>query len=960
MRRLLFLIALGIFGCSGPGYTSQTTPTDESVSEPLDLQPIPAALEQVVTQTLPVDPAIHMGTLANGLSFMIRRNVRPENRAELRLVLNAGSILEDDDQLGLAHFVEHMAFNGTRNFEKQALIEYLESIGMRFGPDINAYTSFDETVYMLQLPTDSAHVIETGFQILRDWAGEISFDPEEIEKERGVVIEEWRRTRGAGARIRDQQLPVILHDSRYADRLPIGKPEILESFEHASLLRYYRQWYRPELMTVIAVGDFEFETIENLVTSLFSDLSNPTSAQERFYSEVPHHEEVLYTIVSDPEATSANVSVMYKHAPWAQGTKISYARRIWSSLYSSMLNQRLSELTQSVNPPYIAAGTQEGALVRTRSSYNLIALAKDGDYLQALESLLYEAERVRRFGFTETEFERVKTEYLRSMEIAFNERDKTNSSVFASEYVRHVLTGESIPGIEYEYGLVRELIPAVTLTDVNQLISVLVTEDNQVIAISGPESGTEPLPSIDEVKAVFDGISSTDLKAYDDMVNDAPLLARIPAPGTITEEVVDETVGITHMTLSNGIKLVLKPTDFKNDQVLVRATSPGGSSLADDSHYVSALFSSQLIGGSGVGSFGPIELEKKLTGKAVNIGPMVGALSEGFSGSASPRDLETLFQLIYLYGTEPRADSVVFASYMSRMSSFLSTLDASPQSAFGDTLSTTMAQYHYRSRPLSQELLKEVSLSDSFEFFKDRFSDFSDFTFYIVGAFETDSLRPFLETYLASLPATHREESWRDSGIRTPPGVVKKKVIKGLEPQSQVAIVFSGTANWSLQERRKLGFLEEVLSTRLREILREDLGGTYTVSVNGSLSDRPIESYRMTVSFGCAPDRVQELIDQVFQEVISIQNVPPDDSYIQKAREKALRDHEVSLKENGYWISMLQFYLERGMDPSAILEGPAAWVDTIDAESVSEAARKYLDTNRFVQVTLVPEVQPDS
>lgn len=948
MDRVLITSLILIAGCSSSVYSAdeyqETEPQTEVTQQPTDMD-----------ERLPLDPDIRTGRLDNGLFYMIRHNERPDNRAELRLVVDAGSILEDEDQRGLAHFVEHMAFNGTKHFEKQSLVDYLESVGMRFGPDINAYTSFDETVYMLQLPTDSVEVLETGFQILRDWAGDITFEPEEIDKERGVIIEEWRLGRGGDARIRDQQLPVILHESKYAERLPIGTVEILEQFEHALLTRFYDEWYRPNLMTVIAVGDFDPDEIEKLIRDRFADLQNPETTRPRLLFEVPDHAEPLYSIESDPEATSSAVVVMFKHSPIDQGTRKTYRDQLVLALYSSMLNIRFDELTQSADPPYVAAGTQDGGLVRTRAAYNLIAIVRDGTYERALKTLLQEAERVRRFGFTTTELDRAKTNTLRGMEIAFNERDKTASSRLASEYLRHVLSGESVPGITYEFDLTTELLPTISLADVNSLVETLMTSENQVITVSGADRESEPLPTVSEIQAVFEAIASTELVAYEDQVLDMPLLPDPPEPGRIVEERRDSTIDVTYLTLSNGVKVVLRPTDFKNDEVLLRATSPGGLSLSTDPDYMSAAFATQIIGGSGVGSFGPIELEKKLTGKAVRLQPVISSLSEGFVGSASPRDLETLFQLVYLYGTEARADNVVFASYLSRISSVLSSMQASPQSAFNDTLSVTVSQHHYRTRPLSEDVLSEVSLDESFEFFKDRFADFGDFTFYFVGAFEMDLIRPLIEQYLGSLPTTGRVETWRDDGRRTPPGVVEKTVIKGVEPQSRVAFVFSGDTEWSIEERRKLLLLQRVLNTRLREILREDLGGTYGVSVNANLSDEPLESYRLSISFGCAPERVDELVAQVFEEIDRIKSNPTEDTYLERAREASVRAHELGLRENSYWLSSLQFYLEHDLEPTRIPVSPSASLDAITGEDLMLAARFYLNVDRYVRVTLMPE-----
>ncbi|MCH8276387.1 MAG: insulinase family protein, partial [Bacteroidetes bacterium] len=836
-----------------------------------------------------------------------------------------------------------------------ALVEYLESIGMRFGPDINAYTSFDETVYMLQLPTDSAGVIETGFQILRDWAGDVSFDPEEIDKERGVVIEEWRRRRGGPARIQDKQFPVLLHGSKYADRLPIGTEENLATFDPALLTRFYEDWYRPDLMSIIAVGDFDQDDIEALIRANFSDLTLPADKREREFFVVPDHDETLYSIESDPEMPSASVSIRYKHDVPDEGTVEMYRDGQIRLLYASMLNQRFSELTQSADPPFIGAGTGDGALVRTRANYVLSAGVLNGQYLRALKTMLEEAERLRLHGFTASELARARTNRLRRMEVAYNERDKTNSGTLAAEFIRHVLTGEVVPGIELEYQIVQDVIPTITLEEVNGLVSKLMTNRNQVITISGPENDSEPLPSVEGVQAVFDSIGTSELTAFIDDVDDAPLLPDPPVPGSIVEERTDEATSVTFLTLSNGVKVILRPTDFQNDEVLFSATSPGGLSLSPDETYMSASFATPLIGGGGVGSFDPIQLRKKLTGKTVNVRPFITDLAEGFSGSASPRDLETLFRLVYLYGTDARADSVVYASFITRITSMLGMMQLSPQSAFNDTLAVTVAQYHFRSRPFSEEVIAEVRLAESFEFYKDRFADFSDFTFYFVGSFEMDAIRPLIEQYLASLPSSGREENWRDNGQRTPDSVVEKSVYKGLEPQSTVTFVFSGDIEWSIDEQRKLQMLQRIVDTRLREILREDLGGTYVVRVSASLRDEPYESYRFNISFGCDPERMEELVSQLTAEIERLQKAPPEAKYMDNAREAAIRVHEVGLRENGYWMSSLQFYLEHDMDPSLILVGPATYLDDITGDDMVVAARKYLDLRRYVRVSLFPE-----
>ena len=904
---------------------------------------------------IPLDNLITTGSLPNGLKYMIRANDRPEKRVELRLVLNEGSILEREDQLGLAHFVEHMAFNGTANFAEQDLVKYLESVGMRFGPDINAYTSFDETVYMLQLPTDSAGVVDTGLQILRDWAGNVSFDSLEVEKERGVVIEEWRGRRGGPARIQDKQFPVLLHRSRYPERLPIGTLESLQTFAQQRLKDFYTEWYRPDLMSIVVVGDIDPAAMEKRIIELFSDLTWKEGSIDRPDFDVPDHQQTLYSIESDPEAGIAQIGLLFKHDNLNAGTFGAYDEELRRSLFASMLNQRLSELTQQVDPPFIGAGASDGTIVRTKSAFSLSASVTKGQYLRALESMLTEVERVRQHGFSESEFERVKTSRMRRMEVQFNERQNEQSAQLAAEYVRHLVYGESVPGIEKEFALFQRILPSIKLSEINGLLPQLVTDNNLVVLVSGPTSDEQPLPTIADLSNVIAASSKLKPTIYKDVTTESPLLPTKPKKGQVVAEETIESLGVTLWTLSNGSKVVLRPTDFKSDEVLFSATSPGGVSLASDENYMSAAFSTNLIGGSGVGSFNAIDLSKKLAGKIARVRPFISNLDEGFTGSASPTDLETLFQLSYLFATAPRADSTVFESFMSRLNSMLETLSASPQAAFGDTLSVTLNQYNHRARPMSSAVLSEVDLQKGFSFYKDRFSDFSDFTFYLVGSFELATIKPLVETYLASLPSTGRVEEARDTGIRTPSGVVQKEVFKGVEEQSQVALVFSGDAEWSMASRRRLALLKDVLQTRLREVLREDLGGTYGVSVLSNFQDKPHSGFQFSVAFGCAPDRVDEMISSIWENINDLKSAHASETHLDNAREAATRAWETGLKENGYWITALQFYVERGMDATRILVNPSEELNLISANDLSEAAKTYLNEDRVVQVILYPE-----
>lgn len=923
----------------------------EAPSQPEDP---PDGITPLLEQQLPVDPQVNIGELDNGLRYYIRRNQEPQKRAELRLVVDVGSVLEDEDQRGLAHFAEHMAFNGTARFAKQALVDYLESVGMRFGPDLNAYTSFDETVYILQVPTDSLEIVDKALQILEDWAHGISFEPEEIDKERGVVVEEWRSGRGAGARLRDQQLPVILHDSRYAERLPIGVKAVIDTFAHSSLTDFYQRWYRPDLMAIIAVGDFDPDWIEERIRVYFSHLAAPASAEARPLYPVPDHEETLFAIASDREATHSSVTVYYKQDIEPEGRVGDYRRYLVQALYHRMINQRLHELTVQADPPYLQGLSNQGRMVRSKNAYMLRAVVVDNGILRGLDAILTEARRALLHGFTPAELEREKKEMLRGMEQAYRERDKRRSRSHADEYKRNFLTDEPIPGLEYEYGFYRSFVPEIALEEVNAQAASWLRSDNRVIAVSTPEKeGVEP-PTGDALLAVFAEVAEREMEPYVDEVRDAPLMESLPeeAAAIVARDSVPE-LGLTRWQLANGIKVLLKPTDFKNDEVLFTASSPGGHSLVADAEFIAARTADGVVSGGGVGRFDKIELEKMLAGKVVGVDPWIGGLQEGLKGSASSEDLETLFQLIHLYATAPRADTTAFAAYQAWMRGVLENRSASPEAAFGDTVQVVLAQHHFRARPWSEALIEEMDLATSMRIYEERFADAGDFTFIFVGNFTLASIEPLVRRYLGGLPASGRQESWRDVGIEPPRGVVERYVYRGLEEKSQTQLVFTGGFDWSYQSFFTIHALADILRTRLREVLREDLGGTYGVGVSVSASHYPKGEYSLAISFGCEPDRAEELAEVVFAEIDTLQREGPGETYIQKAKEMRRRRHETRLRENGYWLGLLDMAEFHRLDPRLALNY-MDYVEALDAASVQQAAQRYFKRGNYVRVVLLP------
>jgi zinc protease len=902
---------------------------------------------------IPLDEQVRHGVLSNGLSYYVRANARPEKRAALRLVVNAGSNLEDDDQLGIAHMVEHLAFNGTKNFEKQELVHYLERIGMRFGPDVNAYTSFDETVYMLEIPTDDPKIMETAFQILDDWAGAVTFDPTELDKERGVVVEEWRLGRGASGRIRDKQIPVIYHGSRYAERLPIGKKETLETVLRGSVVRYYKDWYRPELMAVIAVGDFDPAAVEAAIKTHFGDMPASTRPRKRRDFPVPDHPQTLVSIVTDTEATNTDVRVQYKRPREPNLTVEDFRRRLVDRVYDSMMIDRLRELMSKADPPFQFGFAASTGLGRTKSTYTLAAQVRDGGVERGLRTLLTEARRVEKHGFTATELERTKTDVLRSMERAWTEREKQNSSSFAGRFTAHFLTGEPAPSYDRLRDLYNQLIPGITLEEVNARADQWLTNENRVILVSGPAKQEAKIPDEKTVLAVFNEVDRLEVTPWVDEVRDEPLVARTPVKGAIVEESKIDEIGVTKWKLSNGVTVLLKPTDFKNDEVLLSGFSPGGHSLVADADYINASQASAIVGEMGTGSFSRTELEKKLAGKIAGAGTSIRELSEGVNGSASTKDIETMLQLVYLRMTTTHKDTPAFQAYLSRIRGFLENQEASPNYHFSREFNRRYTNDHPRRRFLETADLASIDVDRAIKLYAERFADASDFIFTIVGSFDPAQIRPMVEQWLGSLPSLRRAETWRNIGISEPGGVVKVEVRKGIEPKSNVRIMFHGPAVWSIENQYLIAAAADVLRMRLREQLREEKGGVYGVGAFGRVERRPKEDYEFAITFGCDPARVDELVAAVFAEIEKVKADPGED-YVQRVRQSRIRSHETAMKENRVWLSSLEHYALNDLDPRDIPQEDKR-LALLSTDSIRETARKYLKTDQYVMGVLYPE-----
>ena len=891
-----------------------------------------------------------MGKLPNGLTYYIRKNAEPANRAELRLVVRAGSVLERDDQQGLAHFMEHMAFNGTKNFPKNELVNFLQSSGIRFGADLNAYTSFDETVYELPVPTDSAQVFERAMQILEDWAHNVSLDTTEINKERGVVLEEWRLGRGAQQRMRDKYFPYLLNNSRYANRLPIGKDSIIRQFRPEVLTAFYKTWYRPDLMAVVAVGDFDLNKVETMIRQKFGRIPKATSPVPRPTYLIDSHKDTKVVIVTDNEQPNTVIQLIYKRPELTNRTLGDLRADITRELFNAMLGSRVQELTQQADPPFLYGASNYGSFLGNLDAFTAYAVAKEGNIQRAIQALLNETSRVKQFGFTPTELARAKTELLRGAEQAYLERNKTASSNYVGQYVSHFTDQEPVVSIDYYYDFVKQNLGSIALPEINGLVNQFIRTENRAVVIMAPESEKAKLPGIEQVIGYIDA-AGKDLTAYDDNVLDKPLLATPPTPGPVVGETKIERIGVTELRLKNGVRVILKPTNFKNDQILFTGNSLGGTSRYELADFQTARFASTLVNLGGTGEYSQVQLGKFLAGKALYVNPFVSELGEGINGGTAPKDLETALQLLHSYFTQPRRDPDVVAGFLSNQKNALANQLATPtpQKVFQDTVSVTLGNNNPRRQPLIPADLDRVNLDRAIQIYNERFADAGNFTFVFVGNFDVPTLRPLLETYLGSLPSTNSNETFRDLGIRAPQGQVSKTVRRGADPKASVQLVYTGDFEWAPEQAIQVDALAEVLEIKLVEQLREAESGVYGVSASGVYGRYPVPRYTFRINFGCAPENVEKLIALVNKEIARLKTTGANAADIAKFRAETQREQELQRKDNNFWLGYLSNQYYNGDDPLELLS-ETEFLKQVTPQSTKAAANRYLGNNllRFV------------
>lgn len=918
----------------------------------------PAALAEIkLSDPIPVGPQVKVGKLPNGLTYYIQKNAKPEKKLELRLVVKAGSVLEDDDQQGLAHFVEHMAFNGSTNFKKNELVSYLQSIGVKFGADLNAYTVFDETVYILPIPTDKRENVDKGFLVLEDWAHGLTFDDAAIDKERDIILDEARQRKGAADRMNKVLMPKFFNGSRYAQRMPIGQEETLKTFKYDTVKRFYRDWYRPDLMAVVVVGDIEPADAEKLIVAHFAGLKNPAHKRPRLSTPIPVRAATEALVVTDKEAAGNVVMIRFPvreaHEPV---TFADLRANLIKSLFAAMLNQRMQELAQQASPPFMGASSALGPLAPRYEAYTAFAvLGKDGA-APAIAALVQENERARQFGFSAAELERSKKNMLRNYERNYSERDKTNSGTLVAEYIRNFLVKEDIPGAENEYNYARELVPGISLAEVNTFARKTIPVDTAKLVIyMGTSKDDTPAPSSAQLLAWTDAAAKVKMTARDEKAVAASLMAKPPAAGAIVAEAEDKALGLTMLTLSNGVKVILKPTDFSNDQVLMGASRFGGLTQFGEQDILNSRYANAVVATMGLNDMSPVDMRKVLAGKAASVSLGYSQYSDNIGGSAAAADVETMLQMLYLKFTGVRRDEDLYKSFLGKQVESARNVMAQPEAVFEDTLLTTMYNNSpWVARPPRPEDFSKLNLDRGIALYKERFASAKGLTFVMVGSFELAKIKPLIATYLASLPSPDLPIGVKDVGLRPATGVIRKDVFTGTESKSLVSLNFTGGAVYSTEEAMRFQALIDVMNIRITDVLREKLALIYGGGMGGSLERTPYEHYLIRVSVPTGPANVDKVIAATFAEIAQIKEHGPSAADLEKVKQHWIQVHRRSMRENGYWQGRLSRAVLYGTDPALILTYEQR-VAALTAQDVKDAAARYFNMNNYVQLVMYPE-----
>lgn len=910
-------------------------------------------------EPLPIDPNVRKGTLENGLTYYIRHNNLPENRADFYIAQKVGSMQEEDHQAGLAHFLEHMAFNGTKNFPGKSMLDYLEKNGVKFGANVNAYTSFDETVYYLtNVPMVRQGLLDSCLLILHDWSNAISLETEEIEKERGVIREEWRTRGGAQSRILEKLLPEMYKGSKYADRLPIGKIEVINNFKPEELRAYYKKWYRPDLQGIIVVGNVNVDQVEAKIKHFFSPIELDPNRPKREYYPVPDNEDPIVAMATDPEATRINLMVFYKHDPLPDEVKLSQAGLIANyinTVVSQMINERLQEIVQKPDAPFTSAYAYDDNyyIAKTKDAWTVVGNSSENKINDALAAMIRETERMKRFGFTVSEYDRARENLLKSYENAYNNRDKQRNASYTGEYLGNFLNSEPIPGIEYEYEMMQTIASQIPVEIINQTVAQLIGDKNVVISVSGPEKEGIAYPTKDELVALFNKVNAEKIAPYQEEISDEPLVPNLPAPGKIRKTEKNETLGTTVWTLENGMKVVLKSTDFKNDEIVMTATSEGGTSIYAEEDPLNSKVMNQVMTLGGVGNFSVTNLRKVLAGKRATASPSISLTTQSMNGSSSIKDFETMLQLVYLYFTAPRSDNDAFVSYIQRMETQLKNQEADPMVAFSDSVTYALYGNNPMTKRLKVEDLPKIDYGKIMKMYKQSFSNPGSFTFTFVGNIDEEKVKPIIEQYLASLPGKPTKTEFKKIPMNYRKGLIYNVFEREMQlPKASVFNGITGTIDFTQKNRMLMSMLGQILDIVYTEKIREDEGGTYGVYAGGGISRYPKNQSLLQIIYDTDPAKMEKLNAIVLDELQLIAANSPRETNFSKVKEFMRKKYYENIKENSYWLNILDNYYFYGDDDHS---NYLKILESITPSDVKIFVKEFLSQNNRATVIMMPK-----
>lgn len=909
------------------------------------------------TTALPLDKSVRYGKLPNGLAYYIRKNTEPQERVFMYLVNNVGSILENEQQRGLAHFLEHMAFNGTTHYPNNTLVDYLQKNGISFGADINAYTSFNETVYQLQLPSNDSKLVNNGFQILQDWAQGISLEHSEIDKERGVIMEEKRAGKSLNERIQDKTLPVALNHSLYAQRIPIGTEQVIQHFPYQEIENFYKNWYRPNLQAVIVVGDIDVDQTEQLLKKQFSALKNPNKPTPRQEYTIPLKGKNQFMVVTDPEITSTSIDISIKFPERKLKSAADFKQAIVKALFNDMMAGRYNPIFRTANPPFLGGGASLGGFMGGLDVFTIQISAKPGRLKEGFDAVWREIFRAKQLGFTATELQRAKDSYRSQMENLLEEKDKIASSQYVQEYIQHFLNGVASPGIDHEMKLINEILPDISLSDIQQLVQQYLKDSDRDIIILAPEAEKATLPNEADMASWINTLSKEKQTAFTEESNDLPLLKHKVQGGTIVKEEKDSTLGTTTLTLNNNIKVLLKPTNYQNNQISFQGFSYGGTSIYDDKDFQSATNAVGLVGASGLGNYTADQFEKSLAGRTASASPFISETAQGVSGYSNNKDLELALEMMYGYFTEPRLDTAIVAGILANAKDGLKDRDKNGDAVFQDSVMALLSGNNIRRTGITLDKINAIHPQRALDIYKERFADASGYSFTFVGSIDTEKIKPLIAKYIGGLPSSGQQTAtYRNLHINIPAGKIEKKFALSKEEKAMVYLVLSGEYDYNEQHNIALQAFREVLEIRLLERLREEEGGVYSPSIQMDYNKLPDARYTLTVGFSCSVANADKLAQYSIEEIEKLKKEGPSAENLGKFKANDKLNYEAAIKTNDFWSNYLYSNLYNGDDMHRIFQR-STLRDNLNPDTVKEVAQRFINDKNVIKIVQLPEVK---